>query len=144
MKHYADSSFLVSCYLADAHTVKAKEWLLQAGAPLPFTDLHALEVPNALRLGIFRGVISENQALAAFADIASDLAAGRLVKSMVDWPVAFRLAARLSERYSVKFGSRSLDILHVASARTTRSATFLTFDARQSALAAGAGLNSLP
>ena len=144
MKHYADSSFLVSCYLADANTARAKEWLLHTSAPLPFTELHALEVPNALRLGVFRQTISQAQAFAALADIDGDLTAGRLVKLPVDWPAAFRVAARLSEQHSATKGSRSLDILHVAAAKTLRALDFLTFDTRQSVLATGSGFNALP
>ena len=34
MKHYADSSFLISCYLADRNTAAAKTWLSRAGVPL--------------------------------------------------------------------------------------------------------------
>jgi len=47
MNHYADSSFLVSCYVTDANTASAKGYLLRTGVPLVFTALHALEVRNA-------------------------------------------------------------------------------------------------
>jgi predicted nucleic acid-binding protein len=58
MKHYADSSFLVSCYIADHNTTSARTWLSRAAVPLPFTELHALEVRNAFQLGVFRGLLS--------------------------------------------------------------------------------------
>jgi predicted nucleic acid-binding protein len=144
MKCYADSSFLVSCYLADTNTAKARDWLLRAGVPLPFTDLHALEVPNALRLGAFRNVISRSEANAAIANIESDLLAGLLFKRAVDWRAAFRTAARLSEQYTTANGSRSLDILHVAAAKVLRATELLSFDTRQSGLATAAGLKVLP
>ena len=144
MKHCADSSFLVSCYLADASTARAKAWLLSANASLPFTDLHALEVPNALRLGVFRKIISQREATAAQADVESDLVAGRLVEVQTDWPSVFRVAIRLSEQNSTTIGSRSLDILHVAAAKTLRAAEFVSFDARQRTLAACAGLRVFP
>ena len=144
MKYYADSSFLVSCYLVDANTASAKAWLRRIRAPLPLTDLHQLEVPNALRLGVFRQVISQAQADAALTDIESDLLAGRLFKSSVDWPSAFRAAAQLSEKHSATNGSRSLDILHVAAAKTLRASDLLSFDLRQRALAIAAGLKTFP
>lgn len=56
MSHYADSSFLVSCYVMDANTSQAKGYLLRTGVPLVFTALHALEVRNAFQLGVFRGL----------------------------------------------------------------------------------------
>jgi len=44
MRHYADSSFLVSCYIADANTRLAKAYLSAANVPLSFNALQALEV----------------------------------------------------------------------------------------------------
>jgi predicted nucleic acid-binding protein len=49
-------------------------------------------------------------------------------------------AERLSAAHSEKLGTRSLDILHVASALVLGSVSFLTFDRRQAALARVAGL----
>jgi hypothetical protein len=62
MRVYADSSFLVSCYLVDVNTPRAKGFLSEHDSPLPFTALHELEVRNALRLGVFRQVITDEQA----------------------------------------------------------------------------------
>jgi predicted nucleic acid-binding protein len=46
----------------------------------------------------------------------------------------------LSEQHAAKTGTRSLDILHIASARALRMKEFATFDSRQRVLAAAAGL----
>ncbi len=142
MSHYADSSFLASCYVVDTHTPRAKTALSRIHAPLIFTALHALEVQNAFQLGVFRGLLSRTEAAAAWANLQADLRTGRLVRTIVKWPVTFRVAARLSERHSATTGTRSLDILHVASARTLRAAEFLSFDARQLGLAAAVGLTA--
>lgn len=109
-----------------------------------FTVLHALEVRNAFKLGIFRGLFAEADAAGALSNLQRDLAAGRLVKSSVKWPVAFRVAARLSDRHSAVTGTRSLDILHVAAAKALRTVEFVSFDARQRALAAAVGLKVAP
>lgn len=142
MRVYADSSFLVSCYLVDANTPRAKAYLDGHDTPLPFTALHELEVRNALRLGVFRGVLIEEQAKAAIANLDADLRAGRLVRTTVKWPVVFRLASRLSEQHAVTTGTRSLDILHVAAAKALRLKEFASFDSRQRALGAAAGLTN--
>jgi len=143
MSHYADSSFLASCYVVDAHTPRAKSALARIHAPLVFTALHALEVRNAFQLGVFRGLLSSAEAAAAWGNLEADLTTGRLVRTVVKWPNAFRVAARLSERHSATIGTRSLDILHVASARTLRAAEFVSFDARQLGLAAAVGLKAV-
>src|ERR1035441_6325327 len=90
MSYYADSSFLVSCYLPDANTSKAKSYLRSVGAPLVLNALQALEVGNAFELGVFRGLFSATDAASARANLAQDLRSGRLVKTAVNWPVAFR------------------------------------------------------
>jgi predicted nucleic acid-binding protein len=142
MIHYADSSFLVSCYVVDANTAQAKTWLSNAGVPLVFTALHALEVRNAFKLGLFRGFFPAADATAAWANLESDLRSGRLIKTPADWPVAFRVAARLSEAHSALIGARSLDILHVAIAKTLRLREVVSFDVRQRTLASAVGMNA--
>jgi len=144
MTHYADSSFLVSLYVPDTNTTKAKAWLSHAGIPLIFTALHTLEVRNAFKLGVFRGFFTAADAAATWEDLEKDLRSGRLVKTTVKWPVAFRIAAQLSERHSAVIGSRSLDILHIASAKTLGAVELLSFDGRQRTLAAAAGLSMAP
>jgi hypothetical protein len=144
MSHYADSSFLVSCYVADANTGQAKAYLSSNNVPLIFTALHALEVRNALRLGVFRGLFSATDATAAWSNLQSDLKGGRLVRTVVKWPVAFRVAAGLSERHTATTGTRSLDVLHVAAARLLRVAEFISFDARQRTLAATTSMKIAP
>ena len=137
---YGDSSFLVSCYIADRHTAQAQAVLARIGGPLPFTALHELEVTNAFQLGIFRGHITADEAMAARGDLAADLREGRLTRTVVKWPSVWRSAVRLSERHSMVVGSRSLDIAHVAAAVALRAGEFVSFDVRQCELARAAGL----
>jgi predicted nucleic acid-binding protein len=144
MSYYADSSFLVSCYLPDANTSKAKSYLSSVGAPLVLNALQALEVGNAFELGVFRGLFSATDAASARANLAQDLRSGRLVTTAVNWPVTFRVASALSKRHSATTGTRSLDILHVAAAKSLRAVEFITFDSRQRLLATALGLKFAP
>jgi len=144
MNRYADSSFLVSCYVTDTNTPQAKAWLLRTGGPLVLTALHALEVRNAFKLGVFRGLFAAANATAARANLEADLRSGRLVKKPANWPVVLRIAAGFSERYSATVGTRSLDILDVAAAKALRAAEFVSFDGRQRTLAAAVGLKVAP
>ena len=141
MDCYADSSFLVSCYVADSHTPRANAYLLRTGGRLVFT---ALEVRNAFKLGVFRGVFAAADAKAAWGNLETDFRSGRLMKKSVNWPVVLRIAARFSDRHSATIGTRSLDILHVAAAKAVRAAEFVSFDARQRALALAVGLKVAP
>jgi len=103
-----------------------------------------LEARNAFKLGVFRRLFSASDADAAWANLELDPRAGRLVKTAVKWPVALRIAARLSERHTAATGTRSLDILHVAAGQTLRAGEFVSFDTRQRALANVAGLRPVP
>jgi predicted nucleic acid-binding protein len=144
MSHYADSSFLASCYLSDANTPRAKAYLLGAGLPLVFTALQSLEVRNAFQLGVFRGLFSASDASSAQANLERDLRTGRLVRKAVKWPLAFRIASHLSQRHSSLTGTRSLDVLHVAAAKSLRAKAFISFDERQRKLASAVGLVVAP
>jgi predicted nucleic acid-binding protein len=144
MTYYADSSFLVSCYLPDANTSRAKNYLRSVGAPLVLNALQALEVGNAFELGVFRGLFSAADATSARANLNQDLRSGRLVKTAVNWPLAFRVASGLSKRHSATTGTRSVDILHVAAAKALRAAEFISFDGRQRLLATALGLKVAP
>lgn len=129
MTHYADSSFLVSCYLTDANTPQANAYLSRTGSPLAWTALHALEVRNAFELGVFRGIVTTTEIAAAWANLENDLRRARLVRTTVKWPVVFRAAARLSERHSATIGTRSLDIMRMSRRQNLsapRSSSLLT------------------
>src|SRR5712672_3096900 len=52
-----DTSFLYSLYLVDAHTPKARTRLQKIRPPegLILSPFHQYELPNAIRLSVFRG-----------------------------------------------------------------------------------------
>lgn len=144
MSLYADSSFLVSCYLADANTAQAKTYLSNITAPLTLSALQFLEVRNAIKLGVFRQLYSTVDATAAWTNLEKDLRSGRLVKQEPKWLVAFRVASLLSRQHSAMIGTRSLDVLHVAAAKCLRVGEFISFDSRQRTLATTIGLKVAP
>jgi predicted nucleic acid-binding protein len=69
------------------------------------------------------------------ADIESDLAAVHLHLADLLWRKALERAADLSREPTPKLGTRTLDVLHVASALVLGSRSFVTYDERQAALA---------
>jgi hypothetical protein len=140
MKAYADSGFLCSLYAPDAHTQRAVARMARQSLPLPFVWLHQLELRNALRLRVFRAEITPAQCDASLNAMLADRSGGML--AVVAPPLAEVMieAERLSALYSETLGTRSLDVLHVASALVLGRSEFLTFDNRQGALASAAGL----
>ena len=144
MSLYADTSLLVSYYVNDANSARAQALLQGVNVPLVFTGLHRLELKNAMKLGVFRHLITPRQSRAAWNDIERDIRAGRLFPQPLNWVPVFRAAAQLALRYSGSLGCRSLDILHVAAARKLAAMQFFSFDGRQRSLAQQLGLRVGP
>lgn len=142
MTAYADTGFLCSLYTPDAHTHLAVTRMVRQVLPLPVTWLHQLEFRNALRLRVFRGEIAPAQRDASINAMMADLAAGVLTHAEPPMADLSLEAESLSARHSETLGTRSLDILHVASALVLGLPEFLTFDRRQHALARAAGLHA--
>lgn len=93
------------------------------------------ELINSVMLGVFRKVLAAETARGALADVEADIADGSLVVVDILWRRALDLAADLSSAHTAKLGVRTLDVLHVASARTLEKRVFVTYDDRQAALA---------
>ena len=144
MPAYADTSFLARIYTPHDNSAKALAWLQRATQALPFTPLHRHELRNAIRLSVFRGEITVEQRKAAFREMEVDLTEGILAHTIIPWTDAFREAENLAARHTETRGVRSFDLLHVGLARTLGATEFLTFDTRQAALAAAAGLAVKP
>jgi hypothetical protein len=74
------------------------------------------------------------------AHLQTDIDGGLVKVIPADWTRVHSRAERLSVRYTARSGYRALDILHVATALELGVPEFLSFDARQRALARAAGL----
>ena len=141
MNAYPDTSFLFSLYVIDANTPAARSVARKLRPAFVLTVLHELELENAIELAVFRGHISAPEARAARQDFEFDLNRWPLRPLPVD---AFARAVTLARRHTARNGTRSLGILHVASAICLRAETFLTFDVRQRCLARAEGLRVRP
>jgi predicted nucleic acid-binding protein len=144
MSLYADTSLLISYYINDSNSLSAQTVLRRAVEPLPFTGLHRLEMRNALALGVFRRILTSAQVSAAWSDVERDVRSGRLIPQPVNWIPVFRAAAQWAALHSPRIGCRSLDVLHVALAKTLQAREFFTFDERQKSLALALGLAVKP
>ena len=146
---YADASFLVSLYLRDANSAAAAAFVKRQRQPLALTALQRHELRNALRLAVFRTKtspvpVTEADARTALAQIDADLASGNLVECPLQWSEAMAAAERIGDAHTMTLGVRGMDLLNVAAAVAIKSRVFLTFDARQRAIAQAAGLKVLP
>jgi len=137
---YVDPSALRSLYVHDARSRAIARWRTRHAAALPVTEHGHAELLNAIALAAFRGELTTSDLTAAVEDFESDLEAGRLVRTDLPWRRTFARAASLSLAHTPALGTRTLDVLHVASALELRCRTLVTYDERQARLARAAGL----
>jgi predicted nucleic acid-binding protein len=136
---YADTSFVASLYMPDANSARAVRHMRQLALPLLFSGLGELELLNAFRLRLFRKEMSPAHARAGLGAFRDDLGNGIIaVRPMAE--EIYAQAEFLAAKWTARLGTRTLDILHVASAIILEAESFLTFDERQRKLASAAGL----
>jgi hypothetical protein len=95
---------------------------------------------NGIALAAHRRLIPEGVYVAALAALDGDFQAGRYRQSDLLWRSALKRAGELSRQHTRSFGTRSLDVLHVATALELGLRRFVTFDGRQQKLARAVGL----
>ncbi len=143
MKLYIDSNILVKLYYPEPESKQIEKLIKDLQQPLLFTPFHELEMTNAFALKVFRKEISRLEFESWQEILKKDKKAGILQIHNPDWPEVFFEALRISRLLSPQFGTRLLDIIHVAAAHILNCDTFLTHDARQSVAAQKLGLSSI-
>jgi predicted nucleic acid-binding protein len=131
---YADTSFLVSLYILDTNSPEAALRMQRTPLPMIVTPFGELELANALQLRLFRRELPAAKIRAAFAVFRHDVAAGILAMGPMPDEV-YAQARLLAQKWTRRFGTRTLDVIHVASALALGAESFHTFDERQRRLA---------
>lgn len=112
---YADSSFVTSLCSADGNAKRAFRTLAALNESLRISRLTILEVQNALQLMQFHGSVSGAESTKAADAFQNDLGRGLFRMAPISSSV-WELAIRLSLEHTAIIGTRSMDILHVATA----------------------------
>ena len=140
MTTYVDTSFIVSLYVTDSHSVDSRR-RVQILSSAWWTPLHSAESAHAIAQQVFRGILSLAEAQVVYGQMEEDRATGPWIE--VGLPEhALDLCAELAHRYGPKLGVRTLDSLHVACALELKAERFWTFDERQAKLAKAEGLRT--
>ena len=137
---YLDTSVIVKLYFREENSQNISKWLKKNNEAIPLTSFHELEFLNAIQLKHFRTEISLDETRLIMSRFEEHEKSGIYYRPQLDWSSIFIHAIDLSKKHTANIGSRSLDILHVASALSIDADRFLTLDDRQTKLAALAGL----
>jgi predicted nucleic acid-binding protein len=134
LKIYADSSFLVSLYGADANWVAAARIMETSTGEFLITTLCEPEVVNAFGLRVIRKEVSAAQAQSSVIDFEKDLRDGIFQLRGLSDPI-FERARLMSRQTTAKLGARTADLLHVAAALELGADYLYSFDQQQRKLA---------
>lgn len=132
---YVDPSALRSLYVHDHRSRAFCAWRARTRGALPVTLFGRAELVNSIGLAVFRRDITKDVGHAALADLDEDLRAGRLFLADLLWRAALERSIALSRTETPALGTRTLDVLHVASALVLECRRFVTYDERQASLA---------
>ncbi|MBL9178635.1 MAG: type II toxin-antitoxin system VapC family toxin [Verrucomicrobiaceae bacterium] len=144
MSATADSSLIVALYLAEADSVRADAACASMPPPILLTDWHRVEIANAFQRAVKNGRVTAAQAAQLWQDFTADVAAGRFQIIAVDHAAVLTRTLTLTQKHTATTGTRSLDLIHIASALEMNASDFLSFDNRQRQAANAEGLNVMP
>jgi predicted nucleic acid-binding protein len=135
---YVDSSFLVSSYITDAHSVAADR-RMALGFRILISPLNRAEMANAVYYQVFLRRLTLVEAQKVWMEFQRDCTSG--MWAVVELPnPTWETCSDLARRYGPTLGVRTLDSLHVACALELKASRFWTFDERQARLAEAVGL----
>jgi predicted nucleic acid-binding protein len=140
MLAYVDTSILLKSYVAEPDSDAADVLIQDLNAVVVLSEIHRMEIVNALRLKHFRNEITQPQLKAAIRTFENDIETGVYRTMPCDLKKVFFKASELSQKCSGILGTRSLDLLHVAYALELGCTVFASGDTRQLKAAEQAGL----
>ena len=143
MNAYADTSFLISLYGRDPHSPAALAEVSRRQPIFVLTSFGEAEFANAVELRLFHKDWTPAEARGVRKEFLEDLRRGILRIEELPAEV-YALARTISRRHTAKMGTRTLDVIHIASALLLRPSVFYSFDERQRRLAGAEGLTVRP
>ncbi|MFO8063631.1 MAG: type II toxin-antitoxin system VapC family toxin [Spirochaetota bacterium] len=140
---YLDTSAFLKLYVRESGSEMVQTIITSQSDPLPLWDILQAEMLNAFRLKVFWGELDQSESERLIRLFDDRLQRGQYFAMEVDRHRLLTAFRELSGR-TPKTGCRTMDIFHVACALQAEARQFVSFDARQRALAASAGLSVLP
>jgi predicted nucleic acid-binding protein len=135
-----DTGVIVKLYIKEAFSQDVSNWIRANNEAIPLTLFHDLEFNNAIQFKRFRSEITSEEANSIASKREEHEKKGRYYRPSMNWTDMFQCAIDLSQKHTRAIGSRSLDIIHIASALTMKADRFLTLDEKQMQLAHLVGL----
>lgn len=146
MRCFTDTSFLCALYRLQDNSERAFAFTESLKGEIAVSSQVLWEFRQSARFQVFRHQndnskgFSKSEAESMIKVLAANVKAGVLVLAAVEWPDVHSIAETLSATHTMKGGHRSMDIIHLATAKHLGLKHFLTLDANQKKLAEAEGL----
>lgn len=144
MSATADSSLIVALYLAEIDSPRADAACAAVPPPILLTDWHRVEIANAFQRAVKNARITDVQAAQLWRDFTDDIDTGRFEIAVIDHAAVLARTLALTQKHTATTGTRSLDLIHIASALELAATDFLSLDHRQRQTASAEGMNVIP
>ena len=146
MRFFADISFLCALYREQDNSLIADAFMEKWEGEIVVSSQVLWEFRQSARFQVYRYQFdktmgfSKPEAERMIGVLAANVTSGVLTLTTVDWPDVHNIAETISATQTMKGGHRSMDIIHVSTAKNLGLKYFLTFDVNQKKLAGAQGL----
>ena len=138
---YFDTGLVLKLVVKEPLSSKIHEFLCARHVSVPYPLLVELEFHNALHAKLHRAEITPLQVASCLEMEAMFLSEGRFRRFELDMDRVFHSTIRMVPGAKVTTGCRTLDLLHIATAKMCGASEFVTGDSRQAKAARLCGLD---
>lgn len=141
---YFDTSALLALFVPDVWSTNAREIGAKLRHAIQLTDLGEIELMTRIHRALGENRLKATEHFHVLRQFEQDVADGIIVRKRLNPQAHIDESLRLARSYAPKLAIRSLDILHVASAKLLGCRSFASFDRRQRQLASAVRIKLLP
>lgn len=139
---YLDTGLVLKLVVEEPLSEVVRIWLQKKRVPVPYTRLVEIETENTLCAKLFRREISALEHKGARKLVQDLLREGLFFRPKLSLEELFLESLEGMSAATVKTGCRTLDLLHVVSAKMLGCSEFVTSDKRQAEAAKVYGLKT--
>jgi len=140
---YFDTGVALKLVVEEPLSARVRSFVQAERVAVPVSLLMEVEIENALHALRFRSLITDEQLAGARKLVFDLMATGRFQRIDLDLERIFQETLSIAPLVTVKTGCRTLDLMHVATAKLLRAEVFVSTDKRQIEAARMSGLKTL-
>ncbi len=140
---YFDTGVVLKLVIEEPLSARVRAFVHARRVPIPFSRLIEVEIENALHALLFREAITGSQLAGARSLVADLVREGRFRSLPLSLDRIATETLSLAPLVTPKTGCRTLDLMHVATAKLLMAEAFVSTDRRQINAAQMCGLHTI-